>query len=260
MALDFDFDKLDRAIDEIMKASAEPAKSTRAAKPSAQTTSKTATKDMRTKAPVHTRPSRMIGGRVTNKLAEKPVPVKREPESKYSKPGEGRFIDMVSPSSDALNQHKPNYVEGNKEAVATRQTRVSQRTQTHQPRRDGHQLAQPAPTKQDVKQFVSAADRKAPYISPFLPGAEQRINKRPLGAAAKPSTKAASARVDNTAPLRRQASSSVSRRASETALSEPIAQPKSESKAKSILLKVLLFVGIILLGGLIGVGCFVLFG
>lgn len=286
MALDFDFDKLDKAIGEIMDGlnddSVEQPKKSDNGKLANAKNSSMATAVARVNAKPTSTTSRrrpkaaMIGGRVTGKLSEKSTSNRPKVDSTYTKPGEGRFLDMVSPSSDALNQHKPNVKSAANEAVES--PRVVHRAGGHsavlprhvaQPPRNRHQLAQPMPAPHGDGDFVSAADKTEPYVSPFLPDANKNVTKRPLGArrnysqANQQNNMRSASSMERTHSAEQKPASSQPMTNRHGHLMDDVnleVKESSQSKAKSILLKVLLFVAVIIAGGLIGVLCFYLFG
>lgn len=286
MALDFDFDKLDKAISEIMgdidgtnseqqKNRGEANSSVRKARPSVD---RTVAMSVSSGQPHRRKPKvAMIGGKVTNKLSQKPVQAPKKFESSYTKPGEGRFLDMVSPSSDALNQHKPSVNAGEKLSSASingavsHANRVRAATQSkaaprHTPqvahRSNRHELSQPLPEAPSANTFVSAADKGEPYMSPFLPQASEMVKKRPLGARSSYSGNSARQRTsDGDASRGRQVDNYVaSRHGNNSELNQIASKPKKKSRAKEIVAKIALFIGVIIVGGLVGILCFYLLG
>lgn len=198
------------------------------------------------------KPTKMIGGKVTGNLSPEntlTIKQKRALAARTIKPGKGHYLDMVAPSSDAANRHKPNLVGEPNTA-------------------DKHNLAQPTPVNPAVD-FVSAADTDKSYVSPFLPGATGK--KRPLGGV---TSEKATRREKPTLPYHsvRHATNhqsedvaatdnNVSRKPTEVwSETRKHESAKRRSGVMAALLKVGLFLLVVIVGGLIGVICFYFFG
>lgn len=283
---DFDFDKLDKAIGEIMDGLSDDNadKDRDARKVKSVPTSKSepknvamiaATPRVKSESTLNRRRPKMAmtGDRVTNKLSEKPGRPTEAPKSSYTIPGQGRFLDMVSPSSDALNQHKPSVSKANEakpqKPNAQAQVSIHRNAPRHtlQSPRDRHDLAQPAPVSPSEDTFTTVENKKESYISPFLPDANEIVKKRPLGSTSQVTNKMARTSGQ---PYRAQrnslnhlqdgsngGASLHSQPASDINLK---AKPKKQSKVKNVLVKIVMFAGVILAGGILGVLCFYLFG
>lgn len=283
---DFDFDKLDKAIGEIMDGLSDDSvdKNGDARKVKSAPASKhepknvvmvAATPKVKPEPALNRRRPKvaMTGDRVRNKLSEKPERPTEVPKSSYTTPGRGRFFDMVSPSSDALNQHKPSVSKANEAKLQKPNTqaqvsvhRIAPR-HTLQPPRDRHDLTQPVPASPSENTFTTVENKKEPYISPFLPDANEIVKKRPLGSTSQVTNKIARtsgqpyrAQQNSLNHLRDGSNGGASLHGQPASDINLKAKPKKQSKLKDVLIKIVMFAGVILAGGILGVLCFYLFG